>query len=152
MKVYGEVTIGFPANYPVRNIVLASAKRDNGEFVVNALATDGGVIPRNTTLSHGLAAVESGFFSLSDFVLKASYNGAKILGIEKNKGHLSIGADADLIIVDPLNRSAEVVINSGNIIFKKGRFFNFPNHLYSLRGGKYNDLSAIGTCPEWIMV
>ena len=41
----------FNINPPLPRIALAQAKRDDGSFVVDAISTDGGCIPRNVILS-----------------------------------------------------------------------------------------------------
>ena len=41
----------FNINPPLPRIALAQAKRDDGAFVVDAISTDGGCIPRNVILS-----------------------------------------------------------------------------------------------------
>ncbi len=70
-----------------------------GGFVVSALATDGGSIPRNWMVERGLALVRVGAWTLSDYVRKASHNPALMLGLPR-KGHLGVGADADITLLD----------------------------------------------------
>ena len=94
-----NVGISFAVNPPGSAISIALAKKD-GEFVVTALSTDGGAIPRNTTVEQGLALVEFGALTLDDFVRKACLNAAQMFGL-KSKGHLGLGADADVTIIDP---------------------------------------------------
>ena len=67
---------------------------------MTALSTDGGAIPRNTTIEQGLALVEFGALTLDDFVRKACLNAARMFGLDR-KGHFSPGADADIAVVDP---------------------------------------------------
>ena len=59
--------------------MLAQAKRPDGTFVVDAISTDGGCIPRNVTLSVGLSLVKFGALTLSEFVVKTSVNPARHL-------------------------------------------------------------------------
>jgi len=78
---------------------LAQAKRDDGSFVVDAISTDGGCIPRNVILSQGLSLVKLDILSHSEFAQKTSLNPARMLRLA-NKGHLSVGADADITVYD----------------------------------------------------
>ena len=66
-----NVSISFPVNDPTSQFILATARRPDGTFAVDALSTDGGGIPRNVTVDHGLAIVALGGLSLSTFVQKA---------------------------------------------------------------------------------
>lgn len=89
----------FNINPPLPRIALAQAKRDDGSFVVDAISTDGGCIPRNVILSQGLSLVKLDILSLSEFAQKTSLNPARMLRLA-NKGHLSAGADADITVYD----------------------------------------------------
>jgi adenine deaminase len=100
--------------------LLATSRKNSGDFTVDAISTDGGSIPRNETLKNGLLMVEQKLMTLDDFVLKASLNPARILGLN-SKGHLSPGADADIIIVDPVSKLAEIVVSRGSIIIEGGK-------------------------------
>lgn len=53
------------------------------------------------------ALVDTGLLSIADMAAKMSYNPAKVIGIEKERGHLSIGAVADVVVFNP-NISYEV--------------------------------------------
>jgi dihydroorotase-like cyclic amidohydrolase len=101
-------------NSPAAAIALAIARTADGSFAIPALGTDGGGIPRNTTLEQGLALVCFGALSLADLVTKACVNPAQMLGLP-TKGHLGTGADADLIVVDPLTGRAEWVLANGQV-------------------------------------
>lgn len=105
-------------NPPISRLALFLAKRKSGDFSVDALATDGGTIPRNVMLSSGLAVVAAGMMSLADFVRKASYNPSRLLCL-KNKGHLGVGADADITVVDQLHREAVYTIIGGQICLRR---------------------------------
>lgn len=109
-----HVRVSFPVNSPAAAVALATAKKE-GTFVVDALATDGGSIPRNVTLEKGLPLVRSGALTLAELVRKACLVPAQMLGLA-NKGHLGPGADADVCVVDPNNGSAELVIAGGHVI------------------------------------
>jgi cytosine/adenosine deaminase-related metal-dependent hydrolase len=91
-----DVGVSFPVNPSAALLPLAVARGDDG-FVVDAFGSDGGSIPRNTTLAQGLALVAGGFLSLGEFVHKASTEPARRLGLT-GKGRLEVGADADLVV------------------------------------------------------
>ncbi len=110
-----NVGVSFPVNDPTSQFILATARRPDGQFAVDALSTDGGGIPRNLTVDHGLAVVVLGGLTLSDFVHKASLAGARMIGLDR-KGHLGVGADADCAIVDIDTRKVKVTIAAGEPI------------------------------------
>jgi hypothetical protein len=93
-----DVTCTFPVTPASTRFLLATGKK-GGRFVVDAISTDGGGIPRNFILSKGLALVHLDFMSLVEFAGKASYFPSQVLGL-KAKGSLSPGFDADITIVD----------------------------------------------------
>ena len=64
----------FPVNPATSRFLLAQAKRADGSFVVDAIGTDGGCIPRNVLLSVGLSLVKFGALTLTEFVQKTSLN------------------------------------------------------------------------------
>ena len=127
-----NVTLSFAVNSPGAAIGIATAKSESG-FIVNALSTDGGKIPRNTTLAKALPLVRFGAFSLLEFVEKACWAPAKMLRLE-NKGRLSVGADADITIVDPDSAQVEYVISGGQTVYHADKFFEVPGTLFSYDG------------------
>jgi imidazolonepropionase-like amidohydrolase len=114
-----NVGLSFAINDPTSQFILATAKHADGRFVVDALSTDGGGIPRNTTLERGLALVELDALSISDFVVKSSLAPARMIGL-MSKGHLSVAADADVIVVDRAMRRADVTVAMGTPIQSHG--------------------------------
>ena len=124
-----DVGGSFNVNPPVPRIWLAEAKRPDGSFVVDAISTDGGCIPRNVLLSQGLSLVKLGVLTLPEYVAKTSLNAARMLRLD-NKGHLTPGADADITIYDfdtqtpvasfvmgqPVLKNGEVVGKGGTVI------------------------------------
>jgi hypothetical protein len=114
-----NVGISFPVNDPTSQFILATARRPDGRFAVDALSTDGGGIPRNLTIDHGLAVVALGGLTLSSFVHKASLAPARMLGLDR-KGHLGVGADADCAIVDLATRTVKATIAGGRPIALDG--------------------------------
>lgn len=111
--------IGFPVNPPAVRVLLATAKDESGGFAIDAIATDGGNNPRNNLLYAGLALVQLDMLLLKEFVTKTSWTPARVLGLSA-KGHLGLGADADVAIVDPVARRATATIAAGNIIMRDG--------------------------------
>lgn len=111
--------VSFPVNGPIPRVMVAAAKDKQGRFVVDALATDGGGIPRNDMISSGLRLVDLEVFSLADFVHKACWAPAQILGLP-HKGHLAEGADADITIIDQTAARAETTISAGQVVMHHG--------------------------------
>lgn len=141
-----DTTVSFSVNPPSPRINLAMAKRPSGEFVVDCISTDGGGIPRNVIVEMGLALVNLQALSIKEFVQKASYNPAQILGL-KNKGHLSIGADADITVLDIKNQVADLSVVNGKVIMFKGHVCgqgtNFITTPQGLANVKAHGLEAI---------
>jgi hypothetical protein len=147
-----NVGVSFTVNPPGSAISIALARKDD-EFVVTALSTDGGAIPRNTTVEQGLALVEFGALTLDDFVRKASLNAARMFGL-KSKGHLGSGADADLAMIDPTQRKAtwvfangQVVVRSGTVVGNGGRVATTPRGVAFLRS---EGIECVTAAPDWI--
>lgn len=114
-----DVTVSFPVNVPAVQVSVASMKHESGAFIVDALSTDGGGIPRNTMVRQGLDLVRYGALTPAEFVIKASTNAARMLGL-KGKGHLSVGADGDVTVIDPGASKAHMGIAAGDIIMLDG--------------------------------
>lgn len=115
-----DVSGSFAVNPAVSRFLLAQAKRDDGSFVVDAFSTDGGCYPRNVIVENGLLLVHFGALTLGEFVVKASVNGARALRLP-GKGHLGVGADADISILDFERRKAFATIVNGSVIMHDGR-------------------------------
>lgn len=121
----GQIAICLPVNPAASRIALATSRRPAGDpldagFDIAAFATDGGGLPRNTTLAAGLALVELGALTHSELITKAALTPARLLGLA-DKGHLQPGADADLAVVDPLTRQVETLIAGGRLTHHNGR-------------------------------
>ena len=114
-----DVGGSFNVNPPLPRIELAQAKRPDGAFVVDAISTDGGCIPRNVILSLGLSLVKLDVLSLTEFVQKTSLNPARMLRL-KDKGHLSVGADADITVFDYLRQEPVASFVAGLPVLQKG--------------------------------
>lgn len=114
-----EVTVSFPVNRRSTAFLTATEKDDKGRFIVTALSTDGGGIPRNFLLSHGLSLVRFDALTLSEFVHKCCRAPARMLGLP-NKGHLGPGADADVVVADPNSHQAVLTVADGKVVMING--------------------------------
>lgn len=131
VSVYGEEAIklwrengfrangGFDVNPAISRLNLCMAKYPNNDFIIDAISTDGGAIPRNVIVSHGLALVAIGALTLPEFVRKASYNPSRMLCLPQ-KGHLGLGADADITVVDLERRCPVLTMVNGKVCMFKG--------------------------------
>ncbi len=117
-----DVTVSFSINPPEPRIRLVTAKDKEKKFVVDCISTDGGGIPRNVTVAMGLSLVRLQALSLEEFAIKTSLNPAKILGLI-NKGHLGIGADADISVLDLQTHGVDMTFSNGKIVNYKGKIF-----------------------------
>ncbi|HEA65997.1 MAG TPA: hypothetical protein ENI07_04120 [Desulfobacterales bacterium] len=115
-----DTTVSFQVNPAEPRLRLAIARKSCSDFVIDCISTDGGGIPRNVTVEMGLSLVRLQALSIEDFVIKTSKNPARILGIT-DKGHLGIGADADITVVDMLTQKPRMSIANGKIIMCQGR-------------------------------
>jgi cytosine/adenosine deaminase-related metal-dependent hydrolase len=135
-----DAGVSFPVNHVPSAILLATARRA-GRFVIEGLSTDGGSIPRNFLVRHGLMLVQMGAWTLRDFVVKACLNPARMLGIPA-KGHLAVGADADVTVVDVEAGRAiwsvaagRLVLDEGRLVGRGGTFLTTPRGERAVRGG-----------------
>ncbi|MDY2868389.1 MAG: amidohydrolase family protein [Mesosutterella sp.] len=134
-KSKGTKTAGsFPVNPAASRFLIATAKREDGSFVVDSLCTDGGCIPRNVIIPMGLSLVRFGALTLSEFVVKASVNAARHLRLV-NKGHLSEGADADITVFDFDRQQAVYTWVAGRRVLDHGKLLQKgANFITSERG------------------
>ena len=129
-----DTTVSFKVNPAEPRVRLATAKRPNGTFVVDAISTDGGGIPRNVIVEMGLSLVKLEALTIEEFVQKTSYNPAQILGL-KNKGHLSIGADADITVVDYARQSPVMTMVGGKVAMYKGLVCGQGSNIITTQAG-----------------
>lgn len=61
--------------------------------------------------------------TMLEFVKKACLMPARILNLP-TKGHLSVGADADICVADPIAKTPVRVLAGGNTVFENGKIFN----------------------------
>jgi hypothetical protein len=112
-------TVSFPVNIPSVAILLATRKDSKKKFVVNAISTDGGSTPRNLIVNSGLALVRYGALTLSEFVVKTSFNPSRMYGMLE-KGGLGVGMDADVTVLDLERGRAVMGIALGKVIMVDG--------------------------------
>jgi len=86
-----------------------------------------GMVGLETSLPLALALVGSNSLTLAQLIEKMTVNPANILGL-RAKGHLRVGADADLTIFDP---SAEFVVDRSTF---RSKSRNSPFHGWRLTG------------------
>jgi adenine deaminase len=147
-----DVGVSFPVNPPASAISIALAKKDD-QYVVTALSTDGGAIPRNTTIDQGLALVAFGAFTIDEFVQKACLNPARMFGLTR-KGHFTPGADADVAIVDPVQRKPTWVIANGKVIVEADAVVGQGGQIATTAKGvpflKGAGIECVTVAPDWI--
>ena len=98
----------------------AERRRADGSFLVDAIGTDGGGIPRNVILESGLPLVKLGAFDAVDFAVKTAYLPSRMLGLAQ-QGTIEPGADADLTIYDPVAGRAVHSLVKGRFLLRDGR-------------------------------
>ncbi|WP_349295067.1 amidohydrolase family protein (plasmid) [Thioclava sp. 'Guangxiensis'] len=116
-----DIGMSFFVNPPETSLSLAILKRDDGSFAIDALATDGGGLPRNDLCERGLALVHLGALRLAEFVHKTSVAPARMMGLSGSKGHLGIGADADVTVIDLAARKPVLSYGEGRAILERGK-------------------------------
>ena len=133
---YGKGQVGacFPVNLRSAALAFASEKNAKGDFIVEAISSDGGAVPRNFILSHGLALVDFGVLSIKEFVAKSSLLPARMFGFTK-KGHFSVGADADIAVVDAGQAKAEIVLIGGKLSMASGIIIDRPGKVLTTGRG-----------------
>jgi len=123
LKVWNErntdAACSFPVNQPMSTVLCALKKDEQGKFIVDAIGTDGGSTPRNVAVEHGLSLVRYKALTMDEFVLKTSTVGAIMLGMP-DKGHLGVGADADITVLDMEKGLAVMTIVAGKVIMAHG--------------------------------
>jgi hypothetical protein len=124
-----DVMLSFNVNNPQALMLCATTKDERGRFVVDALSTDGGGIDRNVLVEKGLLLVRFGALSLAGFVMKCSCNPARMFGMQ-GKGHLGVGADADITVLDLERGRAMLSIADGKLLLVDGHVIGEGGKLY----------------------
>ncbi len=138
----------FPVNPASSRLMLATAKRADGTFVVDAIGTDGGCIPRNVMVENGMALARFGALTLSEFVIKTSLSAARHLRLF-DRGHFSEGAAADITLIDPEKGKAVETFVSGRVVMKRGALFGRGMTLVTTERG-LGRAKALG-CPAVVV-
>jgi len=86
--------------------------------IVDAICTDGGSW-RNLLPQNGLALVRFGALTIDELVHKVSTAPARMFGMT-GKGHLSVGSEADISVLDPERLSAYATIVGGRMVMLDG--------------------------------
>lgn len=125
----------FRVNSPRSTILLATTRDENGRFIVDAISTDGGNLPRNVAVESGLSLVRYGALSFEDFIWKVSSAGAVMLGLP-GKGHLAVGADADITVLDIGRGKAVMTIVGGTVVMAHGVVYGTGGTLLTTMKGE----------------
>ena len=87
----------------------------------------------------GLGLVRIEALDMKEFVIKTSRNPANILGL-KNKGHLSVGADADITVVDLERLKPYMSLGNGRLVSFRGHVCGKGTYVVTTPAGKANVL------------
>lgn len=114
-----NVYVSFPANLSVTAAAcLLERRTPGGKPLIQLAATDGGGFPRNGLIQKLLPFYRLGYLTLKEVVEKCSVNPAKVFGLW-GKGHLGIGADADITVIDMERLSAVMSFAGGRKIMDR---------------------------------
>ncbi|MGI6632527.1 MAG: amidohydrolase family protein [Bacillota bacterium] len=140
--------VSFPVNDTTAMHILATARmEDKDEFVVDAISTDGGAIPRNVQLERGAALVRLGALTWPELVRKLTLNPARMLGFA-HKGALAEGFDGDVTVADPDTGRAHLAISRGQIIMVEGVVVGRGGHLLAATPGGAKKAREAGLSSE----
>lgn len=115
-----RVGMSFPVNLPYSAFTLSTSKNKTGDFIVDAVSTDGGSYPRNVAIQSTMSLVKFGALSPLEMAEKLSWIPSTMLGFT-NKGHFSVGSDADITVIDPLRGQPVMSFVSGLPIMSRGK-------------------------------
>ncbi len=115
-----DVPMSFPVNGAESAFQLTAAKNFENEFIIDAVGSDAGALPRNVNIEQTMRLVKFGALEPLEMVLKLSLNPAKMIGLS-SKGRLSEGFEADITIIDPDLGKASHGIVAGELIMLAGR-------------------------------
>lgn len=141
-----DVTVSFPVNKRDTAFLCATKKDEKGNFIVDALSTDGGGIPRNYLVSKGLLLVKFNALTLNEWVWKVSTIPAMMMGL-RQKGNLAPGADADITVVDLEQEKTSLSIVAGRIVMQEGVVHGQKGTIITTARGR-SHLSGLGIQHE----
>lgn len=127
--------MSFPVNLPSTAFALTAAKDGEGKFVVDAVASDGGILPRNVNIEQTIAMVKFGALEPLEAVAKLSYNPARMFGLT-NKGRLESGADADITVINPQTGGATDTVVGGKVVLRDGYIVSSGGTIFTTDRGK----------------
>jgi hypothetical protein len=124
VKIFDEgdslIGMSFPVNRADTAFQLTTAKRKDGSFIVDAIASDAGVLPRNVNIEQGMNILRFGGLTPLELAEKLSYNPARMIGLPK-KGRITPGMDADLTVISPVQGRAVMSFVAGHMVMMDGR-------------------------------
>ena len=115
-----QVGVSFPVNLPASAFRLTTAKNAHGDFIIDAVSTDGGCHPRNVAIQSSMALVAFGALTPLEMATKLSLTPARMLGLP-SKGHFSPGADADITVINPTTNQPAMSLVAGKPIMIDGQ-------------------------------
>lgn len=118
-ELHTDCSLSFPVNLPQSAMLLTTAKDKAGDFVVDAVASDGGSHPRNINIESTMALVRFGALSALEMAMKLSWNPSRMFGLV-NKGHFGEGTDADITVIDPEQAKATRTFVAGAPVLANG--------------------------------
>ena len=130
-----QVGMSFPVNLPSTAYKLTTAKNAQGEFIVNAVSTDGGCHPRNVAIQSSMALVKFNALTPLEMATKLSLTPARMLGLS-NKGHFSEGADADVTVINPETNEPAMSFVAGKPIMIDGHVVGSSGTLLVTAAGR----------------
>src|SRR3954447_795598 len=101
---------------------------------------------RYLTLNHGFMLVQFGALTLSELIHKAAYAPSRMLGLT-NKGHLSEGADADIVVIDIEKQEARHAMVAGALVMTEGLVVGRGGTFLTTERG-INAVEAQGLTPQ----
>ena len=122
-------------NLPSTAYKLTTAKNAQGEFIVNAVSTDGGCHPRNVAIQSSMALVKFNALTPLEMATKLSLTPARMLGLP-NKGHFSEGADADITVINPETNEPAMSFVAGKPIMIDGHVVGSSGTLLVTAAGR----------------
>ncbi len=130
------VNVSFPANLPtVAAGCLLERRPGSQEFLIPLAATDGGGFPRNGLLQRLLAYHKLGYLTLDEVIYKCSVHPAQVFALS-GKGHLGVGADADITVADLSASAAVMSLAGGKPILLNGEVQGTGGTLITTRAGE----------------